>query len=93
LSPIATDQGWIVGRSIVDGPQHVPDYTGVASCVFTVPALASVFSRPRDSVITIAGISHHLRPEWLITITGIRTEGACRRPAHLQIRQDAGLLL
>jgi hypothetical protein len=24
-------------------------------------------------VITIAGISDHLRPEWLITITGIRT--------------------
>jgi glutathione reductase (NADPH) len=42
LSPIATYQGRIVGRNIVDGPQHVPDYTGIASCVFTVPALASV---------------------------------------------------
>ena len=42
LSPIATYQGRIVGRNIVDGAQHVPDYTGIASCVFTVPALASV---------------------------------------------------
>src|SRR5215469_2935040 len=42
LSPIATYEGRIVGRNIVDGPQHVPDYTGIASCVFTVPALASV---------------------------------------------------
>jgi glutathione reductase (NADPH) len=42
LSPIATYQGRIVGRNIVDGPQHMPDYTGIASCVFTVPALASV---------------------------------------------------
>jgi glutathione reductase (NADPH) len=42
LSPIATYQGRIVGRNIADGPQHVPDYTGIASCVFTVPALASV---------------------------------------------------
>jgi glutathione reductase (NADPH) len=42
LSPIATYQGRIVGRNIVDGPRHVPDYTGIASCVFTVPALASV---------------------------------------------------
>jgi hypothetical protein len=25
-------------------------------------------------VITIAGISDHLRPEWLITITGIRNQ-------------------
>jgi len=42
LSPIATYEGRIVGRNIVDGPQHAPDYTGIPSCVFTVPALASV---------------------------------------------------
>jgi len=42
LSPIATYEGRIVGRNIVDGLQHAPDYTGIASCVFTVPALASV---------------------------------------------------
>jgi glutathione reductase (NADPH) len=42
LSPIATCQGRIIGRNIVDGPKHAPDYTGIASCVFTVPALASV---------------------------------------------------
>jgi glutathione reductase (NADPH) len=42
LSPIATYQGRVVGRNIVDGAQHVPDYTGIPSCVFTVPALASV---------------------------------------------------
>jgi glutathione reductase (NADPH) len=42
LSPIATYQGRIVGRNIDGGPLHVPDYTGIASCVFTVPALASV---------------------------------------------------
>jgi glutathione reductase (NADPH) len=42
LSPVATYQGRIVGRNIVDGPTHTPDYTGIPSCVFTVPALASV---------------------------------------------------
>jgi glutathione reductase (NADPH) len=42
LSPIATYQGRIIGRNIVDGPKHAPDYTGIASCVFTVPVLASV---------------------------------------------------
>jgi glutathione reductase (NADPH) len=42
LSPIATYEGRIVGRNIVDGPKHAPDYTGVPSCVFTVPALAGV---------------------------------------------------
>jgi len=42
LSPIATYEGRIVGRNIVDGPRHTPDYASIPSCVFTVPALASV---------------------------------------------------
>ncbi len=42
LSPIATYEGDIVGRNIVEGPQHSPDYEGMATSVFTVPALASV---------------------------------------------------
>jgi glutathione reductase (NADPH) len=42
LSPIATYEGRIVGRNIVDGPKHMPDYVSIPACVFTVPALASV---------------------------------------------------
>ena len=42
LSPIATYEGQIVGRNIVDGPKHEPDYASIPSCVYTVPALASV---------------------------------------------------
>jgi glutathione reductase (NADPH) len=42
LSPIATYQGRIVGRNIVEGPSHTPDYASIPSCVFTLPALASV---------------------------------------------------
>jgi glutathione reductase (NADPH) len=42
LSPIATYEGRTVGRNIVEGPKHTPDYTSIPSCVFTVPALASV---------------------------------------------------
>src|SRR5687767_773038 len=42
LSPIATYAGGIVGRNIVEGPHHKPDYAGIPSCVYTVPALASV---------------------------------------------------
>jgi glutathione reductase (NADPH) len=42
LSPIATYEGRIVGRNIVDGAKHKPDYASIPSCVFTVPALASV---------------------------------------------------
>jgi glutathione reductase (NADPH) len=42
LSPIATYEGRIVGRNIVEGPVARPDYASIPSCVYTVPAVASV---------------------------------------------------
>ena len=42
LSPIATYEGDIVGRNIVEGPKYSPDYASMASSVYTVPALAAV---------------------------------------------------
>ena len=42
LSPVATYEGDLVGRNIVDGPKHEPDYASIATAVYTVPALAAV---------------------------------------------------
>jgi glutathione reductase (NADPH) len=42
LSPVATYEGRLVGRNIVEGPKHRPDYASLPSAVYTVPALASV---------------------------------------------------
>ncbi len=42
LSPLATYEGRIVGRNIVEGPSVRPDYSVVPSCVYTVPALSTV---------------------------------------------------
>ena len=42
LSPLATHEGRVVGRNIVDGPTVKPDYAVIPSCVYTVPALATV---------------------------------------------------
>lgn len=42
LSPVATYEGQLVGRNIVEGPVAKPDYSCIPSCVFSVPALASV---------------------------------------------------
>lgn len=39
---MATYEGEIVGRNIVEGPKHSPDYEGMATSVYTVPALAAV---------------------------------------------------
>ena len=42
LSPIATYEGDIVGRNIVEGPKQSPDYAGIATSVYCVPALGAV---------------------------------------------------
>jgi glutathione reductase (NADPH) len=35
-------KGDLVGRNIVDGQKHSPDYASIATAVYTVPALAAV---------------------------------------------------
>ena len=42
LSPLATYEGRVVAQNIVEGSNVKPDYSIVASAVYTVPALASV---------------------------------------------------
>lgn len=42
LSPLATYEGRLVGKNIVEGPSETPDYAVVPNCVYTVPALASI---------------------------------------------------
>ncbi|MDP3690978.1 NAD(P)/FAD-dependent oxidoreductase [Bradyrhizobium sp.] len=42
LSPIATHEGDIVGRNIVEGPKHSPGYSCMATSVYTEPPLAAV---------------------------------------------------
>jgi glutathione reductase (NADPH) len=42
LSPIATYEGTIVGRNIVEGPHHSPDYSAMPTAVYAVPELAAV---------------------------------------------------
>ncbi len=58
LSPIATYEGDIVGRNIVEGAKYSPDYAGLATSVYTVPALAAVglteaAARERQSPIDV----------------------------------------
>lgn len=49
LSPLATYEGRLVGRNIVDGPTVKPDYASIPSCVFTVPSLSSVGSTEEEA--------------------------------------------
>ncbi|RRH92077.1 NAD(P)/FAD-dependent oxidoreductase [Mesorhizobium tamadayense] len=42
LSPVATYEGGIVGRNIVDGPKHRSDYANIPASLYSIPAMASV---------------------------------------------------
>ena len=42
LTPVAGMQGAIAASNLLKGNHRIPDYSGVSSVVFTVPALASV---------------------------------------------------
>lgn len=42
LSPVATYEGKIAGRNIVDGPSVTADYSALPASVYTIPAYASV---------------------------------------------------
>jgi glutathione reductase (NADPH) len=75
LSPIATYEGDIVGRNIVEGPKHSPDYGSMATSVYTVPALAAVglteaAARHKGSPIEVHTNDMH---EWLSARTYAET--------------------
>ncbi|MGB0631055.1 MAG: NAD(P)/FAD-dependent oxidoreductase, partial [Alphaproteobacteria bacterium] len=42
LSPVATYEGRVVGRNIVEGPTEKVDYSGLPSSVYTIPAYSNV---------------------------------------------------
>ncbi|WP_246688484.1 MULTISPECIES: NAD(P)/FAD-dependent oxidoreductase [unclassified Mesorhizobium] len=42
LSPVATYEGGIVGRNIVAGPKHRPDYSHIPASLYSIPAVATV---------------------------------------------------
>ncbi|AZO09489.1 MULTISPECIES: NAD(P)/FAD-dependent oxidoreductase [unclassified Mesorhizobium] len=42
LSPVATYEGGIVGRNIVDGPKHRPDYSHIPASLYSIPAVAAL---------------------------------------------------
>ena len=71
LSPVATYGGRLVGRNIVEGPVAKPDYSSIPSCVFTVPALATVGlteAKARENGRAIKVETNDMR-DWLLSRT------------------------
>ena len=42
LTPVSSHEAKVVAANLLDGPSHRPDYRGVPSVAFTVPAIAAV---------------------------------------------------
>jgi len=42
LTPVASHDGSVVARNLVDGNTHRPDYRGIPSVAFTIPPIAAV---------------------------------------------------
>jgi glutathione reductase (NADPH) len=75
LSPLATYEGRLVGRNIVEGPRHRPDFSAVPSCVFTIPAVASVGlteAAAREKGLRVKAYSHDML-EWISARTFAET--------------------
>jgi glutathione reductase (NADPH) len=76
LSPIATYEGDIVGRNIVEGPKYSPDYSSMATSVYTVPALAAVGLTEAAARLKGLAIKVHANDmlEWFSARTYAETE-------------------
>jgi glutathione reductase (NADPH) len=75
LSPVATYEGEIVGRNIVDGPKHTPDYAAIPACVSTIPVLASVGlteAQAKEKGLAIRVMAQDMR-DWLSAKTYAET--------------------
>ena len=96
LSSIATYEGRIFGRNIVDGGKHTPDYASILACVLTLPVLASVGLTQADAEEKGARVSssgqRHARValEWHLRGEGGLDKGADRQedgPRHRHPRR------
>ncbi len=49
LTPVSSHDAKVVAANLLDGPGHVPNYRGVPSVAFTVPAIAAVGLNEEDA--------------------------------------------
>ncbi|RWM09836.1 NAD(P)/FAD-dependent oxidoreductase [Mesorhizobium sp.] len=75
LSPVATYEGGIVGRNIVDGPKHRPDYGHIPASLYSIPAMASVGlteARARERGLDVKVYINNMQ-DWLTARTYAET--------------------
>ena len=91
LSPVASYEGRIVGRNLIEEDSAVPDYTGMPSAVYTVPALASVGLTEEEA--TKAGLKFTAKSNDMSTWRSARTYAETASYAKVLIEDDSGKIL
>jgi glutathione reductase (NADPH) len=91
LSPIASYEGRIVGQDLLEQDSAVPDYTGMPSAVYTVPALASVGLTEEEA--TKAGHKFTAKSNDMTTWRSARTYAETAAFAKVLVEEDTGKIL
>ena len=91
LSPVATYEGRLVGRHIVDGDGDVPDYGAIPANVFTVPALASVGLSEAEA--TEKGLAFAAKTNDMTTWRSARTHAETVAWSKVLVEDGSGRIL
>ncbi|MDA0653389.1 MAG: NAD(P)/FAD-dependent oxidoreductase [Proteobacteria bacterium] len=91
LSPIASYEGRIVGRNLIDEDSAVPDYTGMPSAVYTVPALASVGMTEEEA--TKAGLTFTAKSNDMTSWRSARTYAETASYAKVLVEDGSGKII
>ena len=91
LSPIASYEGRIVGQNLIEEDSAVPDYTGMPSAVYTVPALASVGLTEEEA--TKAGLTFTAKSNDMTSWRSARTYAETAAYAKVLVEDDTGRIL
>lgn len=92
LSPVATYEGRIVGHNLLhDNDLQTADYMNIPSCVFTVPALASVGYQ--EEAATAAGLKFETKSNDLTTWRSAKTYAEQAAFAKVLVEEGTGNIL
>jgi len=91
LSALATYEGKQVGKSIVNGALHAPDYRVVPAAVYTVPALASVGLTEAEA--TEQGLSFSVNSNDMTEWRSARTHAETVAYAKILVDDDSDNIL
>ncbi|MBT3534185.1 MAG: NAD(P)/FAD-dependent oxidoreductase [Rhodospirillaceae bacterium] len=91
LSPVASYEGRIVGRNLIEEDSAVPDYTDFPSAVYTVPALASVGLTEAEA--TEKGLKFKAKSNDMTTWRSARTYAETASFAKVLVEDGTGKIL